>query len=95
MGRLGIAGQRGHHPRILPYKDKREHYLKQNLLAQSLHEKAYERSPGFLRFAKESGLPFHAHAEFKQADLDERQKLYTWLAEQIWSPSRLLDEAKA
>jgi len=26
----------------LPYKEKREHYLKQNLLAQSLHEKAYE-----------------------------------------------------
>ncbi|MGH7962707.1 MAG: DUF262 domain-containing protein, partial [Candidatus Binatia bacterium] len=30
----------------LPYMEKREHYLKQNLLAQSLHELAYEHSPG-------------------------------------------------
>ena len=34
----------------LPYKDKREHYLKQNLLAQSLHENGYVRNPGFRRF---------------------------------------------
>lgn len=79
----------------LPYKDKREHYLKQNLLAQSLHEKAYERSPGFLRFVKESRLAFHAHEDFKKADLDKRQKLYLQLAEQIWNSSRLLEEAEA
>jgi len=79
----------------LPYKEKREHYLKQNLLAQSLHEKAYERSPGFLRLVKERGLAFHAHEDFKIADLDERQKLYRQLAEQIWNPDRLLEEAKA
>lgn len=79
----------------LPYKKKRDHYLKQNILAQSLHEKAYDHNPGFLRFLKASKLPFHAHTEFKKADLDERQKLYQNLAEQIWSPSRLLEEAKA
>ncbi len=28
----------------LPYKEKREHYLTQNLLAQSLHERAYEHN---------------------------------------------------
>ncbi|MDM7985889.1 MAG: DUF262 domain-containing protein [Smithella sp.] len=79
----------------LPYKKKREHYVKQNLLAQSLHEKAYEHNPGFLRFLKASKLKFHAHAEFKKTDLDERQILYQKLAEQIWNPSRLLEEAKA
>jgi hypothetical protein len=79
----------------LPYKKKREHYLKQNLLAQSLHERAYERNPGFLRFVKGTALPFHAHADFKKADLDERQKLYRQLAEQIWNPGRLLDEVNA
>ena len=36
----------------LPYADKRKHYLKQNLLAQSLHEDAYERDPGFTRFVR-------------------------------------------
>jgi hypothetical protein len=76
----------------MPYAGKREHYLKQNLLAQSLHEKAYERSPGFLRFVKESGLPFRAHPEFKKADLDARQELYGRLAEQIWDPERLRRE---
>lgn len=79
----------------LPYVEKRNHYLKQNLLAQSLHEGAYERDPGFARFVKESGLPFRPHSEFKKADLDARQDLYRRLAEQIWSPDRLAQEAAA
>ena len=78
----------------LPYAEKREHYLQQqNLLAKSLHEKAYERNPGFFRFIKESGLPFRAHEEFKKADLDARQELYQMLAERIWDPERLMQEA--
>ena len=77
----------------LSYVEKREHYLGQNLLARSLHEQAYDHNPGFLRFKAESGLPFHAHAEFKKADLDMRQALYQQLAEQIWSPERLNQEA--
>ena len=68
----------------LLYAEKREHYLKQNLLASSLHEKAYVRDPGFLRFIKKSGLPFEALAEFEKADLDDRQELYRMLAERIW-----------
>jgi len=76
----------------LPYKKKREHYLKQNLLAQSLHEKAYERSPGFLRFVKESHLVFKPLHDFKKDDLDARQELYRNLAETIWNPARLKQE---
>lgn len=75
------------------YATKREHYLKQNLLAASLHEKTYEHDPGFMRFIKRSGLPFRPHPQFKKADLDARQKLYIQLAEQIWSPDRLRREA--
>ena len=41
----------------LPYAKKGEHYLKQNLLAQSLHELAYDRNPGFVTYIKRSGLP--------------------------------------
>ncbi len=44
-----------------PYADKRDHYYGQNLLAQSLHEKAYTHNPGFQKFLVESGLPFRAH----------------------------------
>jgi uncharacterized protein DUF262/uncharacterized protein DUF1524/alcohol acetyltransferase len=79
----------------LEYQQKLEHYLGQNLLAQSLHAKAYEHDPGFRRFREQSGLLFKAHAEFKKTDLDDRQKLYQKLAEQIWSPENILREAEA
>ncbi len=77
----------------LPYACKRKHYIKQNLLAQSLHEGAYERDPGFDRFLQDSGLPFKAHPQFRRADLDARQVLYQRLAEKIWSPDRLEEAA--
>ena len=67
--------------------------VSQNLLAQSLHEQAYEHNPGFLRFIEESGLPFRAAPEFRKADLDARQALYQRLAEQIWNPESLMEEA--
>ncbi|MEJ5376494.1 MAG: DUF262 domain-containing protein [bacterium] len=73
----------------LPYEEKREHYLKQNLLAQSLHPKCYEHNPGFLKFIQRSGLPFKPYDHFRKADLDERQQLYIQLAEQTWSIQRL------
>lgn len=79
----------------LEYGKKREHYLKQNLLAQSLHEKAYEHNPGFKRLVGETGLPFKAHAGFKKADLDEQQELYRRMAEELWNPDRLIPETSA
>jgi hypothetical protein len=77
----------------LVYSEKREHYLGQNLLARSLHEKAYDHNPGFRRFIQESELPFRHHREFKKADLEMRQKVYQQLAERIWNPRRLVQEA--
>lgn len=77
------------------YHKKREHYLKENLLAQSLHEKAYENNPGFRQFIEKSNLRFVPHHEFKKEDLDARQNLYTKLAEQIWNPDRLLEDNSA
>ena len=78
-----------------PYAEKREHYFGQNLLAQSLCEKAYKHDPGFGDLVEETKLPFRPHVEFRKADLDSRQALYRELAEQIWSPDNLLREAKA
>jgi hypothetical protein len=78
-----------------PYAQKREHYFGQNLLAQSLHEKAYDHDPGFRRFLAQTSLAFMPHAEFKKADLDARQRLFRKLAEQIWNPENLLREVDA
>ena len=80
----------------LPYEEKREHYrTHNNLLAKSLHEKAYERNTGFKRFIDSSGLPFKPHPQFRKKDLDERQNLYTRLAEEIWNPERLKRAAES
>lgn len=77
----------------LPYAKKRKYYISQNLLAASLHEQIYERNPGFKQFIERSELPFRAYSEFNRSDLDARQKLYQLLAERIWSPERLLEDA--
>jgi len=77
----------------MEYAEKVPNYLSQNLLAGSLNPAAYEHNPGFLRFIEKTGLPFRAHAEFKKADLDVRQTLYTQLAELVWSPTRMQTDA--
>jgi len=74
----------------LPYKEKLPHYRTQNLLAHSLHPDCYDRNPGFVRFVKESELPFEAVPDFKKANLDDRGKLYRMLAERVWNPQDLL-----
>lgn len=51
------------------YEDKRDQYFGQNPLAQSLHERAYDSNPGFVRFIEESGLPFQPHEFFEKGDL--------------------------
>ena len=77
----------------LPNAEKRDHYVKQNLLACSLHEQIYDRNPNFRRIIAESGLPFRPHAEFKKDVLDARQDLYRSFAGRIWHPERLAREA--
>jgi hypothetical protein len=76
----------------LPYEEKRAHYLKQNILAQTFHENAYERNPGLRRIINEQNIPFKPYNHFRKADLEERQEVMTRLAEQVWNVARL-DEA--
>ena len=78
----------------LPFSKKHKHYVKQNLLAMSLHGDAYDRDPGFSQFVAKSGLCFKPHSRFRKEDLDARQTLYTKLAEQIWNPGLLKEKAK-
>ena len=70
----------------MPYEEKVEHYPKQNLLTASLNSLTYENNPNFTNFVKRSGLPFKPHAQFKRADLMERQELYRQICEQILEP---------
>lgn len=71
------------------YKHKLKHYLKENLLARSLHQKCYENNPGFLKMVKQTELSFKAYDDFNIKEFDERQELYSLLAERIWSVERL------
>lgn len=94
--RLGglILSQRGVNQsfRDAPYEKKVDHYYKENLLASSLSEKCYQHNPSFLAYVHESGLPFQPYAHFTKASIDERQELYRRIAEEIWSPERLVRE---
>lgn len=67
------------------YSEKQPHYIKENLLAQSLNQVCYERNPNFSTFVNQSGLPFKAHQQYKKQDLTERQELYKLISEEIWN----------
>lgn len=79
------------------YDYKVEHYLKENLLARSLHKKCYENNPGFKQMMLRTGLKFRAYYKseeeeksmFNKADLEERFQLYQAIATQLWSVKRL------
>ncbi|MCY4151868.1 MAG: DUF262 domain-containing protein [Aestuariivita sp.] len=76
----------------MTYEEKLPHYLKENILAQSLHKDYYSKNPGFLQTIAKHDLLFHSHESFTKADLEERSQLYCQLAALIWSPDRLLNE---
>lgn len=67
-----------------PYTEKLKHYIKANLLVQSLCPLTYENNPNFLRMRERLNLPFQPHTEFKKADIDKRQELYKQICQQIW-----------
>lgn len=66
------------------YKVKHEHYVKENLLVQSLTPLAYKNNPNFINMIKTTNLPFKAHEEFNKKDIEERQALYEAICIQIW-----------
>lgn len=71
------------------YEDKAKHYIKENLLAQSLNSQCYEKNPNFTSYIRRNNLPFRPHEHFKKTDMDIRQELYRLICEEVWSPSRL------
>jgi uncharacterized protein with ParB-like and HNH nuclease domain len=67
------------------YAAKLPHYLKENMLAKSLCENAYQNNPNFLNMAAKLALPFKAHDEFRKEDMQARTALYQRICERIWA----------
>lgn len=75
-----------------PYGDKLSHYIKENLLVQSLCPLTYQNNPNFLTMKTRLNLPFKAHDEFKKADIITRQGLYQAICESIWGSNHFDNE---
>lgn len=69
------------------YPKKLSHYLKENLLAQSLHPECYKKNPNFTNFVKKNNLPFKQHEQMKIVDIEDRIDLYLEIAKLIWNKS--------
>lgn len=59
-----------------PYETKVVYYYSQNILAKTLNEKQYSKNPNFVKFMKDSKLPFKHYNEFKHSSINERAELY-------------------
>lgn len=69
----------------MAYGEKVEHYMFDNILAQSLNPNAYEHNPKFLALKDEFG--FKPYTQFTKGAIRERMALYVALAKQIWNPA--------
>lgn len=69
-----------------PYNEKLSHYIKENLLVQSLCPLTYQNNPNFLSMMSKYSLPFKSHEVFKKGDISDRQRLYQAICESIWGP---------
>ena len=67
------------------YKDKVDHYIKENTYAQTLHQSYYEKNPNFIKSELIKKLEFKAHLDFKKQDIEDRNKLVQRICEQLWS----------
>lgn len=66
------------------YEKKLPHYLKHNLLAQSLHANCYQKNPDFNHFIKSAKLSFKPYETFKIEQLKRRTELYKDICERIF-----------
>jgi uncharacterized protein with ParB-like and HNH nuclease domain len=68
-----------------PYVDKMPHYIKENLLAQTLCAMTYQNNPNFLNMKNKFQFDFEPLIQFKKSDLIKRQNLYRKICEAIWA----------
>ncbi len=69
------------------YADKMPHYIKENLLAMSLCQGAYQNNPNFNNFFQQANLSFKSHPQYKKQDILDRCNLYAEIANMIWGVS--------
>lgn len=74
-----------------PYDKKLPHYLKENLLAQSLHKECYRKNPNFINFLNSNNLNFTSYDVFGKPSLIERTELYKDICESIWELNRFYE----
>ncbi len=67
------------------YKDKLEHYIKENSYAQTLNPIYYSKNPNFLKSDIIQSFDFKPHPQFKKEDIGERQRLVQRICEKLWS----------
>lgn len=68
----------------LNYNEKMPHYIKENLLAQSLCAQAYDHTPGFIGYYMSMNFQFCPYDEFKKDNIRSRCQLYAQIANVIW-----------
>lgn len=73
------------------YEKKLPHYIKQNLLAQTLHPDCYTKNPNFTKWYTTEKLQFNPCVSFTKGDLEKRTGLYEQIAMKIWSPEKFDD----
>lgn len=67
------------------YDIKKEHYLKENTYAQTLHPNFYHKNPNFLKSELLSEIGFESHTNFKKEDIIKRTEIVQHICEKIWS----------
>ena len=54
----------------------------------------YERNPAFLRFSRDTNLPFRPVEEFDSEAIRDRQELYLQICNLVWSVDRIVEDAQ-
>ena len=75
----------------MPYSEKVEKYIGDNVLAQALNDTAYHNNPKFLAVASQYG--FKAISKFTKDSINERANIYLQMAIDIWDPNTIKEIA--
>ena len=68
-----------------PFEQKVQHYIEQNILAQTLHPNKYSNNPGFMAYVNRTGLPFRPYTSFTRESISERTSLYRSILMEHWA----------
>lgn len=75
----------------MPYIDKQQYYLRDNIIAQSMNELTYSKNPRFIPLAKKYGIK--SYDVLNKDAILERTNVYKMMAKEIWNVNELKDIA--